>query len=203
MSMKNTKSKSTIWFSGALIVLLALILIAFYFAATLSPKPSNLERFKIGTLSALEVSKAKELAPNDAFLDPSKQPTNLESFRGSLVLVNVWASWCPPCVREMPSLAELSQKFGANGLKVVAISIDKPDKAQMAREKLSSLSNGKIEFYHDPLMRIGFALKVKGFPTSILYDQNGQEIARVSGAADWNSREATILIENLLLNSDK
>ena len=195
---KPSKAKGLLLFSWALFALLGLILIAIYYAFVLSPKQTNLESFKSGVLSRLVVDKAKPLAPNDVFLDENGQKTTLADFKGSYTLVNVWATWCAPCIREMPALADLSQKYSNRGLKIIAISLDRGDKTQFARDKLKKLSGEKLKFYNDPQMRIAFPLKAKGLPVSVIYDKEGKEIARIDGAVEWQDKKAHQFIENIL-----
>jgi hypothetical protein len=95
----------------------------------------------------------------------------------------------------MPTLAALQQGMGEKDFKVVAISVDKADEAEQAKKELAELSNDSLAFYHDPKMAIVYPLKARGFPTSILYDRQGKELARLAGEADWNSPEARALIQ--------
>jgi thioredoxin-related protein len=95
----------------------------------------------------------------------------------------------------MPTLAALQQGMGEKDFKVVAISVDKPTEAEQAKKELADLSKGNLAFYHDPKMAIVYPLKARGFPTSILYDRQGKELARLAGEADWNSPEAQALIQ--------
>jgi thiol-disulfide isomerase/thioredoxin len=151
-------------------------------------------RFKTGSLASLEVLPAPPLQPVATFLDAQAKPTTLAIFRGKVVLVNLWATWCAPCVMEMPTLASLQEKFGAEDFVVAAISVDRDDTRDEAVTQLARLSKGKLAFFHDPKMAVVFPLKARGFPTSVLYDRNGKEIARLAGEANWNSIEAHDLI---------
>ena len=99
---------------------------------------------------------------------------------------------CAPCIREMPALAKVSRKYPS--LKVIAISVDRGDKAELARKKLKELSGGTLAFYNDPLMRIAFPLKAKGLPVSVIFDKQGKEIARIDGAVEWDDSKAQELI---------
>jgi len=133
--------------------------------------------------------------PPNSFAGPDGVPTQLSAFHGKVVLVNLWATWCAPCVTEMPTLAALQQGMGEKDFKVVAISVDKANEAEAAKKELADLSKGNLAFYHDPKMAIVYPLKARGFPTSILYDRQGKELARLAGEADWNSPEARALIQ--------
>jgi thiol-disulfide isomerase/thioredoxin len=162
------------------------------------PNPSgsaDFTQFKTGSLTKLEVLSNPPPQPIAPFFTQDIKPTNLASFRGKVVLVNLWATWCAPCVKEMPTLAALQQKYGGDDFVVAAISVDRDDTREEAITKLASLSNGKLAFFHDPKMAVVFPMKARGFPTTVLYDREGKEIARLAGEADWNSPQAQALVE--------
>ncbi len=121
-----------------------------------------------------------------AFADGAGAPLTLEAFRGKVVLVNLWATWCPPCVKEMPSLDRLQARLGGPDFEVVAISQDKGGVALpaafLSREGLESLT-----VYLDPRATAVPALRAPGLPTSVLIDRDGREIARLVGPAEWDS----------------
>jgi thiol-disulfide isomerase/thioredoxin len=154
--------------------------------------------FKTGSLANLEVRPEPPLQPVASFFDANGQPTTLAAFRGKVVLVNLWATWCAPCVAEMPTLGDLQAKYGDRDFVVVAISVDRDDTRDEAVTKLDALAKGKLAFFQDPKMAVVFPLKARGFPTSVLYDRNGKEIARLAGEADWNSIEAHGLVDAAL-----
>jgi thiol-disulfide isomerase/thioredoxin len=151
-------------------------------------------RFKTGSLASLEVLPEPPLQPVTTFFDAQAKPTTLSAFRGKVVLVNLWATWCAPCVMEMPTLAGLQSRFNSQDFLIVAISVDRDDTRDAAIAQLASLSKGKLSFNHDPKMAVVFPMKARGFPTSVLYDREGKEIARLAGEADWNSPQAQALI---------
>jgi thiol-disulfide isomerase/thioredoxin len=151
-------------------------------------------RFKTASLASLEVLPTPPLQPVATFFDAQAKPITLANFRGKVVLVNLWATWCAPCVMEMPTLSALQGKFDPEDFVVAAISVDRDDTRDEAITQLASLTKGKLDFYHDPKMAVVFPMKARGFPTSILYDRSGREIARLAGEADWNSAEAQALI---------
>lgn len=185
-------------FSISLCVILAFLGVVIYFAASNSTKGINLESYKKASLSALEVKKDAPPQPEQVFYDANHKEINLSMFKGKILLVNIWATWCGPCVEEMPSLAALRETYKDKPINIIAISVDRVDFAQKAQQKLNELSGGKLDFYHDPLMRIAFPMRAAGFPTTIIYNEEGVEIARVSGAANWDSLEAHQLIDAIL-----
>lgn len=194
----TTKTKNLFWFSAAMSLLLIFILAAGYFAVSLNTQKHKLERFKLGGLAALETLAKPPAQPQQVFFDANKNPITLSQFHGKILVVNIWATWCGPCVEEMPSLAKLHEGYKDKPINIIAISVDRSDFAAEAQNKLAELSGGKLSFYHDPMMRIAFSIQAKGFPTTIIYDTNGTEITRISGAADWNSAEAHGLIDSII-----
>lgn len=171
-----------------------------YSRASLSINANPLQRYKTGTLGALEIlEKPPSIAPAN-FLDKDGKSISLADINAKIKIVNIWATWCPPCIHEMPSLGNLQDKYGARGVKIVAISIDKDEGQEKAKAKLRELAGNKLDFYGDPKMNLPFPLLVKGFPTTIIYDENNIEIARVSSVADWNAPEVADFIEAVLTN---
>ncbi len=169
-----------------------------YSRASLSINANPLQRHKIGTLSALEILEKPPSLSSAKFLDENSRLINIADIPGKVKIVNIWATWCPPCVHEMPSLANLQANYAARGVQIIAISIDKGAGQEKAKLKLKELSGGKLKFYGDPKMDLPFPLLVKGFPTTIIYDESNKEIARVSSAADWNAPEVKDFMETLL-----
>jgi thiol-disulfide isomerase/thioredoxin len=180
------------------VVVLAALSYGFYRAMPNFGGGVDIASFKTGTLADLELKTEAPLQPVASFFNAAGQPTNLAAFRGKVVLLNLWATWCAPCVAEMPTLGDLQAKYADQDFAVIAISVDRDDTRAEAVSKLDALAKGKLAFFHDPKMAVVFPLKARGFPTSVLYDRNGKEIARLAGEADWNSPEAHGLIEAAL-----
>lgn len=186
-----------LWIAGAILGLGLL-----YGVSRVLPNTSavgDYSQFKTGGLAKLDILPQPPPQPVANFSDNASAPTNLAAFRGKVILVNLWATWCAPCVTEMPTLAALQSHFEGEDFQVVAISVDRDDTRAVAVAKLAELSTGKLAFYHDPKMAVVFPMKARGFPTSVLYDRDGTEIARLAGEADWNSAEARALIQAAIL----
>ena len=132
--------------------------------------------------------------PALAFRDQAGATLDLGKFAGRIVLVNFWATWCAPCIREMPSLVRLQQRLGGKDFIVLALSQDRKGfdviNPFIAKHKL-----GALPVFHDPKSRSALALKIPGLPTSVLFDREGRELGRLAGHADWDSDEAVALIE--------
>jgi thiol-disulfide isomerase/thioredoxin len=136
-------------------------------------------------------------APTIPFLHVGRQKT-LDDFRGKAVLVNVWATWCAPCLKELPSLDALERELGGPKFSVVAIAAD-PKGPEVARQFLDRLNIEHLKLYADPDLRFAFAIGGADIlPVSILYDAKGQEIGRLVGEADWAAPESRRLVESVL-----
>ncbi|VIO66271.1 Thiol:disulfide interchange protein TlpA [Bradyrhizobium ivorense] len=151
-----------------------------------------------GEVAALTMASTPLRLPDLSFEDANGQPKKLSDFRGKTVLVNLWATWCVPCRKEMPALDSLQTKLGGKDFEVVAINIDTrdPDKprAFLKEANLNNLgyfSDAKAKVFQD-LKNIGKAL---GMPTSVLVDAKGCEIANIAGPAEWASDDAIKLVK--------
>src|SRR3979411_3097658 len=150
-----------------------------------------------GEVAALTMATTPLRLPDLAFEDADGKPRKLSDWRGRTVLVNLWATWCVPCRKEMPALEALQQKLGGPDFEVVAVNIDTRDpekprnflkEANLTR--LGYFTDQKAKVFHD-LKAIGRAL---GMPTSVLVDGEGCEIATLAGPAEWSSDDAIRLI---------
>ncbi len=123
---------------------------------------------------------------------------DLSEFRGKVVLVNLWATWCPPCIHELPSLDQLHAAFPSEDFEVVAIAIE-PRMKERGPAFFERIGIEHLALYSDP--RLEFMSLLGGrnnLPVSILYDAKGNEIGRLEGDADWNSKEARALIQAVI-----
>lgn len=130
-------------------------------------------------------------APDVTFTDMEGKPASFADFRGKPAIVNLWATWCQPCLREMPSLERLQRKL-AGRLVVVAISQDRGGEKTVA-PFLARLGLDEVAIYLDPKSAVGKAFGVRGLPTSIILDAQGREVWRVEGTAEWDS-EAVLAV---------
>jgi thiol-disulfide isomerase/thioredoxin len=159
---------------AALAAIIPLSAAAFNFAAT-GPKP----------------------VPELTFLDGEGEQVSLADFRGKVVVLNLWATWCAPCRREMPSLDRLQAELGDDGLEVIALSLDRGDVAKV-REFFDELEIANLKIYRDPDTRASRALEALGLPTTIVIDRAGQEVGRLLGPAEWDSADALALLRTLV-----
>jgi thiol-disulfide isomerase/thioredoxin len=131
-------------------------------------------------------------APNVTFNDPDGNEIRLSAFAGKPTLVNLWASWCAPCVKELPTLDKLARAEDGK-LNVVAISQDMGPHASV-EAFLKTHGIAMLESYQDPKMGLSGALGAEVLPTSILLDSSGKEVWRYVGDQDWTSAEAARLV---------
>mgnify|MGYP003295865991 CR=1 FL=1 len=138
-----------------------------------------------------------EAAPATKFKNPDDGDASIAKFRGVPVLVNLWASWCAPCVKELPTLAKLEAAHAIDGqLGVIAVSQDSAPKGSVDAF-LADKKIGKFAAYRDPDMALTSALGVQIMPTTILYDAAGKEVWRYTGDLDWTGPEATKLLNEV------
>jgi thiol-disulfide isomerase/thioredoxin len=140
-------------------------------------------------------------APTYVFRDAKGKPVTAASFKGKIVVLNMWATWCAPCKLEMPMLAKLAAAYAGKPVEVVAVSIDKPDEAAEARTFLAA--NAPLSFYNDPEAKLPWAITppANGMPTTIIIGKDGLERGRISGPADWDAPSAKAMIDKLLAAS--
>ena len=149
--------------------------------------------------AAGEMARFKKAAPPKplpdlAFQDADDKPLRFADFRGRALLINFWATWCAPCVKEMPSLDRLQAMFPENKFLVLPLSIDGPTRPKVAPfykdQKLAHLG-----IYFDRGRKAMQGLDVTLLPTSILVDPMGRELGRLEGDADWDMPEGVALMK--------
>jgi len=164
-------------------------------AVLASPALANVgpELFK-GTLARFDVSRAGKSLPDVAFADSDDNSVGLADYKGKVVLLNFWATWCKPCVTEMPSLDKLQADMPKDKFIVLPLSLDGPSRPKVApfyRDKnIESLG-----IFFDKGRKGMQALDVSVLPTSILVDAQGREIGRLEGEAQWDKPEALALMK--------
>ena len=148
-------------------------------------------------------------APDFTARDLAGNPVSLEQYRGEVVLLNIWATWCPPCVEEMPSMQRLYEELGPDGLKVVAVSIDA---AGGGRDASGNRGGNVSEFarehaltfdiWHDPSGAIQRTYRTTGVPESFVIDRSGYITRKVLSATEWDSPSSVESFRRLLSASE-
>jgi thiol-disulfide isomerase/thioredoxin len=146
-----------------------------------------------GQMSAFELLPAPTPLPDVGFLDVAGNGVSLSSFRGKLVLLTQWATWCPYCARELPTVNDVQELLGHDKFMVLPISVDK-EGPQIAKKYLEDKSLN-LPTYSDAKSVVGKILKTRGIPSSILIDQEGREIGRIHGETNWMAPESIQLLK--------
>jgi thiol-disulfide isomerase/thioredoxin len=141
-------------------------------------------------------------APDDGFKDANGRSLTLADFRGKLLLLNLWATWCGPCVAEVPSLDRLQAALGGANFSVLPISVDRGG-AAVVSDFYDKHRIAHLGIYVDPANRIGQRMSVSGLPTSFLVGTDGRVVGALVGATNWDTPEAKALIGYYLKQAPK
>lgn len=137
--------------------------------------------------------------PSTSFLDEEGFQIRLQDFKGQAVVLNFWATWCPPCVEEMPALDRLAHTGERDGIRVVAVSQDLQGLSTVKRF-YSQYRIGDLEAYADIKAGLFRDMGVQGLPTTVFINTNGEEVARVTGFVNWDDPEIRAFIKSLQNN---
>jgi thiol-disulfide isomerase/thioredoxin len=129
------------------------------------------------------------------FADAEGHPHTLADFRGKVVLLNVWATWCAPCRKEMPTLDRLQAALGGDEFEVVPLSIDRGG-AERVRKFYAEIAVRHLSIYVDSSRKVEAVLDTVGLPTTLLIDRQGRELGRVSGGAEWDAPETVAFLKS-------
>jgi thiol-disulfide isomerase/thioredoxin len=150
-----------------------------------------------GEVAAVAVASAPKTLPALAFKDASGADKSLADWRGRTVLLNLWATWCVPCRKEMPALDALQAKLGGADFEVVSVNIDTRD-TDKPRAWLKDVGVNTLAYYTDHSAKVFQDLKAIGkafgMPTTLIVDRNGCELATLAGPAEWASGDALKLV---------
>ncbi|MGH6959882.1 MAG: TlpA family protein disulfide reductase, partial [Dongiaceae bacterium] len=150
-----------------------------------------------GTVADFTVSMPPRPAPASAFQDAQGREIRLADFAGRVVLVNLWATRCAPCVDELPALDRLQAELGGDDFMVLALSLDHLG-SEVVPPFLAKLGIEHPGIYLDPQRAIGRELGVEGLPTTLLLDRQGRIVGMLLGAAAWDAPEAKALIRHYI-----
>lgn len=132
-----------------------------------------------------------------SFQDEIGSPLQLSDWRGKIVLLNVWATWCGPCREEMPTLDRLQEKLGGERFDVLALSIDRGG-VGVVQEFYDEIGLQHLQIRIDPTTRASRAMKVFGLPTTLLIGPDGKELGRKVGPAEWDAPEAIAFFRKII-----
>ena len=145
-------------------------------------------------LAAFVARKEPETLPEIKFQDAEGRERSLAEWRGKVVLLNLWATWCLPCRKEMPALDRLQSTLGSDQFQVVAISVDRTG-LPGAKKFLEETKTPNLSVFADPTARLASTLRAAGLPATLLIDKEGREIGRLLGPAEWDGEAAKRLIQ--------
>ena len=155
-----------------------IIIFIFFYSNSIAGEVHNLKNLVINE----KLKKYDELT----FLDKDNNQINLKNYKGNLVLLNFWATWCAPCKEEMPSLSNLQKKKDLDNLKIFPINVGQ-DNFEKSSNFLKSLNINNLKIYFDSPITLAKKLQLRGIPTSILINKDGFEFARIIGSIDFEN----------------
>ncbi|UCH74193.1 MAG: TlpA family protein disulfide reductase [Rhodospirillales bacterium] len=150
-----------------------------------------------GTVASFRMLEPPRAPPPFQFLDAGGRTVTLADFRGKVLLLNLWATWCAPCIREMPALDRLQAKLGKEEFLIVPISLDKEGRPAV-EAFYERLGLRHLEIYLDPTMSIEAAFPVDVLPANFLVDREGRVTGFLRSYVDWEAPEAEAMIRGLL-----
>ena len=136
----------------------------------------------------LILTKNLKIDENIIFKDANQKDVDLTDYKGKLVILNFWATWCAPCKDEMPSLDNLQETLGPNNLKIFPINISQEDLAK-TEYFFKELNIKNLDIYYDSSITLAKKFSLRGVPTTIIFNKEGKEFARIIGSIDFNDEE--------------
>lgn len=152
------------------------------------------QRFSKGELTAFVFKKKRQAVPEFNFTDGDEKPLTLGDWKGRVVLLNLWATWCGPCRKEMPGLDRLQGAMGSDDFEVVALSVDRKG-IKASAKFLKEVGAKNLQLYIDDTSKAMFEMRARGLPATYLIDREGRLIGQLVGPAEWDTEEAKALIE--------
>lgn len=135
--------------------------------------------------------------PEVTFLDADGNERSLSDFQGRVVVLNLWATWCAPCRKEMPSLDRLQATLGGDDFEVIALAVDRGNLSKVLAF-YQDVGIGNLEVYHDKTSKAGRTLRAPGLPTTLIIDRKGHEVGRVLGDAEWDGEDVITLLNAVI-----
>jgi len=173
-------------------------------ALSATPAAAEMSTAEIAALKAARTGDMKKLIIHDEprprleteFRTVRDTGRTLEYFEGKVMVVNFWATWCPPCRKEMPSIDRLNAAISGDDFGVIAISLDRAD-VEKIETFFMSVNVETLDIYREPSLRMGTEGGILGMPITLILDRQGKEVARLQGEAEWDSPEAQKMIRDI------
>lgn len=158
---------------------------------------TDLKSVTKGEMAKFALPQGAGAAPATSFLNADGKLVRIADFKGQVVVLNLWATWCGPCVLEMPTLAKLASSYAGKPVAVVVVSIDGERDADKARAFIDA--HKPLAFYRDPKLKLPYDLKppTAGMPVTVIFGKDGVERGRLAGGADWSGRDAKALVDRV------
>ena len=193
---RSSLLKWALWCVTGLGVAILVYIIA---QSSINPRQATgLKSLAKGEMAKLTLPADAGAAPATSFLDSDGKQVRLADFKGKVVVLNIWATWCGPCILEMPTLAKLATHYQGQPVAVVAVALDGERDADKAKAFIAK--HAPLTFYRDPKLKLPYDLKPASavMPTTVIFGKDGFEKGRVQGPADWSGKEAHAVIDRLL-----
>jgi len=167
-------------------------------ASTNPERGDGLKTLARGEMSKLVAPADAAPAPANTFYDVDGKAVRLADFKGKVVVLNLWATWCGPCIIEMPTLAKLQAAYVGKPVEVVAVSLDSDKDRDKARAFIAQ--HAPLKFYADPRFKLPFAFTppATAMPATIIFGADGVQRGRLAGGADWSGPDARAVIDKVL-----
>lgn len=158
---------------------------------------ADLSALREGEMKKLVVYEAALATPDLPFIDETGASHSLAEYRGKVVVLNLWATWCAPCREEMPALSRLQAELGGERFQVVTLATGRNSQVKIA-QFFEEVGATNLPRFQDEKQTIARAMGVIGLPVTVLIDAEGREVARLIGGAQWDGPEARKVIDALL-----